>query len=100
MKPTFKLMAAVSVASIMFGSQAFAGHSLAQQRLAERNAAYFKQTGTQTSSNWTPSAAPYEPASPHQRMGQRNAEYFAGKTTSVAESAPVREPATSHPKKH
>lgn len=100
MKTTFKLMAVASVASMLFGSQAFAGNSLAQQRLAERNAAYFKQTGMQTSSNWKPSTAPYEASSPHQRMAQRNAEYFAGKTAGATESQPIIKPTNSHPTKH
>ena len=100
MKFTFKLMAIVSVASLLFGSQAFAGNSLGQQRLAERNAAYFKQNGIQHASvTWAASAAPSEPSSPHHRMGQRNAEYFSGNVSNVAGYQPAKEPAHSHPTK-
>lgn len=97
MKSTFKLMAIVSVASLLFGSQAFAGNSLGQQRLAERNAANGIQHASVT---WAASAAPSEPSSPHHRMGQRNAEYFAGKVSNVAGYQPAKEPAPSHPTKH
>lgn len=91
MKTTFKLTAALALASGLIASQAFAGDTLGQQRLADRNAEYFKQAGTQTSSNWTPPAQTYDASNPHQRMGQRSAEYFAGKPGAQDDSQPVRE---------
>lgn len=100
MKTTFKLIAVTAVATSVMASQAFAGDSLGQERLAERNAAYFGQTtGHQTA------AAPsqYDTAtSPQQRLGQRNAEYWAGKGSSKAASSQPSSSNTmeySHPTK-
>mgnify|MGYP000604342623 CR=1 FL=1 len=86
MKTTSKLMTAVIIVATAIASQASAS-SLGQQRLAERNAAYFEQMGHKGSSGQIAQNSDYDFAvTPQQRMAKRSAAYWAGKSSATTES--------------
>ncbi len=86
MHNSLKMAAALAFASGLIASQAFAGETLSQRRLAERNTDYFSESGSRSSSNWAPQAVAYDVNNPHHRMGQRSFEYFAGKAAPNSKS--------------
>lgn len=101
MKTTLKIMTAIVLASTAIASQASAA-TLGQERLADRNASYFQQSGHQSMSNAIDAESTYDTAtSPQQRLGQRNAEYWASMKASktAAPSSTMSEPMSSHPTK-
>jgi hypothetical protein len=97
MKTTLKLMTAIVLASTAIASQASAA-TLGQERLAERNSAYF---GNKASSAVIAPSAYDTVTTPQQRLGQRNAEYWAktGTGKTVSQSPSMAEPMPSHPTK-
>lgn len=99
MKTTSKLIAAAVLASSLIASSAYAGNEMGRQRLAERNADYFQQNGRTASASSSSYEASNSDVSPQHRMGQRNAEYFAGKTSDTG-SQPTAAKTVAHPKKH
>ena len=102
MKTTLKIMTAIVLASTAIASQASAA-TLGQERLADRNSAYFEQSGHQTVSNAIAAESTYDTATtPQQRLGQRNAEYWASMkaTKAAAPASAMSEPMPSHPTKH
>lgn len=75
MKNTSKIFTLAAIAVSVMTSAAYAGSDLQQQRLADRNAAYFQG---QSSSSTVTHNSDYDFANrPEQRLAARNAAYFA-----------------------
>jgi len=84
MKTTSKILTVAAVAMGMLTSAAYAGSDIHQQRMAEKNAAYFQGKGSASAATHNPD---YDFAvNPQQRMAKRNAEYWTQKGSGAAQS--------------